>query len=159
MSHVVSMRLGDDQMERLRRIARQLGRTPSETSALIVEEALRTAEFGHIQFRSTPTGRQAHVLGTGLAVWEIAMVARAFAEDAEQTAAHLEVPLVKVQAALSYARAYPDEINAALEDNRRSFAELEHLLPSVQRVVMPNEATSESDKHGSDGTRAPDATA
>ncbi|HEU5439450.1 MAG TPA: hypothetical protein VFU88_09180 [Ktedonobacterales bacterium] len=159
MSHVVSMRLGDDQMERLRHIARQLGRTPSETSALMVEEALRTAEFGHIQFRNTPAGRQAYVLGTGMAVWEIAMVARAFSKDAEQAVAHLELPLVKVQAALSYARAYPDEITAALDDSRRSFTELEHMLPGAQRVVVSSEAMDESTERDSSDTRAPDATA
>ena len=107
MSHVMSLRLRDEQMERLRRMARQMGRTPSETSALLLEEALRRAEFGHIQFRNSPSGRQAYVLGTGMAVWEVIMVARTFGGNPVQTAALLQLPEVKVQAALNYAAAYP----------------------------------------------------
>ena len=37
MSRVISMRFGEDQIERLGRLARQLGKSPSETSALLVE--------------------------------------------------------------------------------------------------------------------------
>ncbi len=44
MSKVVSMRLEDDQMERLKRAARQLGRTPAETASLLLEESLRERE-------------------------------------------------------------------------------------------------------------------
>jgi hypothetical protein len=78
MSHVVSMRLRDEQMERLRRLARRLGYTPSEASALLLEEALRTAEFAFIQFRNSPGGRQAYVAGSSPAVWEVVMVARGY---------------------------------------------------------------------------------
>lgn len=132
MSHVVSMRLRDDQMERLRRLAHRLGRTPSETSALLLEESLREAEFAFIEFRDSPAGRQAYIMGTGLAVWEVVMVARSYDGDVAQTAAHLVWPPVKVRAALNYAEAFPEEIAAALEDNNQGFEALKRMLPNAE---------------------------
>lgn len=136
MSHVVSMRLRDDQIERLRRQARRLGRTPSETAALLVEEALRMAEFAYIEFRNSPAGRQAYVTDSSLAVWEVVMVAQAYGGDVAQTAAHLRWPQVKVQAALNYAEAYPDEIDVALADNDKGYDELKHMLPGLELFVV-----------------------
>jgi uncharacterized protein (DUF433 family) len=138
MSRVLSLRLRDGQVERLGRVARRLGRTPSETGALLLEEALRMAEFGHITFRDSPVGRQAYVQGTSLAVWEVVMVAQAHDGDATMTASYLEWPVVQVQAALQYAAAYPDEIEAALADNDAyDFAKVSRMLPQAQLVLVP----------------------
>jgi uncharacterized protein (DUF433 family) len=126
-------------MERLQRMARRLGRTPSETSALLVDEALRAAEFAFVEFRDSPVGRQAYIKGATLAVWEVIMVARDHDLDAARTAAYLEWPEHKVHAALNYAAAYPDEINHALADNDSyDFEKLSRLLPQLERfVVLP----------------------
>jgi hypothetical protein len=59
VSKVVSLRLRDDQVERLQRTARYLGRSPTETAALLLEESLREREFAGIEFRDSPVGRQA----------------------------------------------------------------------------------------------------
>jgi len=132
MSQVISMRLRDEQVERLRRLARRIGRTPSETGAMLVEESLRQAEFGHIEFRQSPVGRQAYVRGSTLAVWEIIVVARAFKLDAEQTATHLGWPRHRVQAALNYAAAFPEEIETAIADNEAiGWEDLSRQLPQA----------------------------
>ena len=137
MSRVLSLRLRDGQVERLGRVARRLGRTPSETGALLLEEALRMAEFGHITFRDSPVGRQAYVQGTSLAVWEVAMVARWHDGDAQQTASYLNWPLVRVQAALQYAAAYPDEIEAAIADNDSyDFETVKQMLPQAELYLV-----------------------
>ena len=138
MSKVVSLRFQEKQFARLRRLARRLGRSPSETGALLVEEALRRSEFASIDFRDSPVGRQAYVTGTGLAVWEVVLVARAYALDAVQTAGHLAWPVPRVQAALNYAAAYPDEVNAALEDHDATDLEaLRRLVPQTTPFVVP----------------------
>jgi uncharacterized protein (DUF433 family) len=134
MSRIVNLRLKDEQMERLRRLSRSLGRTPSETGVLVIEEALRRAEFAFIDFRHPPVGRQAYLQGTGLAVWEVVQVAQGFGLDAARTAAHLELPLNRVQAALDYAAAYQEEIDAAiLENEALDFEALSRLLPGIVR--------------------------
>ena len=157
-TQVVSMRLQEGQIERLRRLSRRLGRTPSETGALLVEEALRRAEFGHIEFRDSAAGRQAYVQGSRLAVWEVMQIARSYAQDAEnidaentdaekvdaeKTAEHLGWPVVKVQAALGYAQAFPEEIEAALEDNAAYDAQmLQRTLPQARVFVATAQGLS-----------------
>jgi hypothetical protein len=136
MSKVVSLRLRAEQWERLQRMARRLGRTPSEASVVLLEEALRAAEFGFIQFRDSPVGRQAYVLGTSLAVWEVAFLARFFDGDAERLAGHLGWPPVKVKAALAYATAYAEEIEAAVADNERGPEPLRRAVAVLETVTV-----------------------
>lgn len=71
MSQVVSTRLPDRTAERLKRFARQLGKTPSETSAILIEESLRESEFPYIEFRHSPLGRQPYLKNSSLALWEV----------------------------------------------------------------------------------------
>ena len=105
---VFSMRLPRASGERLQRMARRLGWTPSETSARLVEEGLRRNEFAFIDFRDTSMGRQAFLHGTRLAVWMVVKIARSFAGRVEKVAGHLQRPALYIQAALNYARAYPE---------------------------------------------------
>src|SRR5437588_8872831 len=101
MSNVVSMRLKDGQAERLRRMARRLGKTPSETSALLIEEALRREEFAYIDFRNSIAGRQPCMQG-GPPIWEVIMIARHFDMDAMKVAQHYPWPVSKIKATLNY---------------------------------------------------------
>ena len=144
MSRVMSIRFQDQQVERLGRISRRLGKRPSETVALLVEEALRMSEHPQIDFRDSMAGRQAYVKGSGLAVWEVAMVARDYGGDVEKVAAHLRWPRTWVQAALHYARDYHDEIETALADNDAvDFAALQRLLPQAQQIPVDDDASSD----------------
>ena len=136
MSQVVSLRLREAQMERLRRVGRRINRTPSEAAALLLEEALRTAEFAAIQFRDSAAGRQAYIQGSSLAVWEVVSLARSYGGDVTRTAEHLGWPESRVRAALNYAAAYPDEIEAAIQDNAVSYEELARLLPGLERLEV-----------------------
>ncbi|MCC7020284.1 MAG: hypothetical protein IT332_11040 [Ardenticatenales bacterium] len=140
-THVVSLRLRDEQVERLRRLARRLGRTPSEASAMLIEEALRRAEFALIDFRDSPVGRQAYLQGSTLAVWEVVLVARDHGLSAPDTAGHLEWPVHRVQAALNYAAAFAGEIEAAIADNDAvGWAELLRQVPATTVMeVSPDE--------------------
>lgn len=136
MSKVLSLRLKDDQVERLARAARRLGRTASETAALLLEESLREREFAFIEFRDSPVGRQAYLKGTRLAVWQVAALAGAFGRDANRIAAHLETPPVAIASALAYADAYPTDIEVAIADNARAAADLERLVPNREVVEV-----------------------
>lgn len=91
---------------------------------------MRRAEFADSDFRDSPVARQAYVLGSSLAVWEVVAVARQFGMDVAQVAAHLAWPEFRVQAALNYAAVYPGEMDAAIGDNAGcDFATLLRLLP------------------------------
>ena len=77
-STVVSLRVSPKQAERLQRKARSLGRSPSETGAILLEESLRRDEFAFIDFRDSPAGRQACLQGTRLSVWMVVKIARSY---------------------------------------------------------------------------------
>ncbi len=133
MSKVISLRFHNQQVERLARLARRLGRTTSEAGALLVEESLRRSEFAYIDFRDSPAGRQAYIQGSTLAVWEVVLIARSYRMDAGQTAVHLSWPVNKALAALNYAAAFPDEIDQAVQDNEAvNYAELSRMLPQTE---------------------------
>ncbi|HXI18204.1 MAG TPA: hypothetical protein VNM48_17710 [Chloroflexota bacterium] len=157
-SKVVSLRFGSQQMERLQRVARRLGRTPSETGALLVEEALRRTEFALIDFRDSIVGRQAYLQGSSLAVWEVVMVGRGYGMDAVRTAEHLQWPLPRVQAAFRYAEAFADEIEAALTDNASyTFEDITRMLPQARQFVLPASVFAEAHQplEPAAGTTAP----
>jgi|SRR6185437_2771752 len=133
MSQVISLRLRDEQMERVRRVARRMNKSASETAATLLEEALRTSEFAFIQFRDSPVGRQAYIQGSRLPAWEVVKLARAYDGDVARVAESLGWPAVKAQAALNYAAAYPEEIEAAIADSQPSDEALAALLPGMER--------------------------
>lgn len=132
MSKVVSIRLKDETWQRLQKAARRLGRKPSDASALLLDEALRQDEFAFIQFRNSAVGRQAYVVGTGLAVWEILLVAQSCGGDVDRVSALLDLPTAKVQAAVNYAAAFPSEVEEALSDADKTPEELRRLLPILE---------------------------
>lgn len=98
-------------------------------------------EFGHITFRDSPAGRQAYVLGTGLAVWEVIWLLRAHGNDVTHTATYLDWPPFRIQAAVRYAEAFPDEVEAAIEDNAsHGVQELSRMFPQLEVFVVPDDA-------------------
>ena len=134
-SIVVSMRLPAESGTRLKRMATRHGWTASDASARLVEEGLRRSEFAFIDFRDSAAGRQAYIQGSTLAVWEVLLVVRSYKQDVSAVAKHLRWPEAKVQAAINYAEAFPQEIEAALSENAATdFATLKRMLPAAVRT-------------------------
>ncbi|MCX6378775.1 MAG: transcriptional regulator [Armatimonadetes bacterium] len=138
MSRVVSMRLQEAQMERLQKVARTLGKTPSETGSVLLEEKLRETDFAFIEFRSSSIGRQAYMKGSRLAVWQVLHVAQSYFQgDAEQTAQHFGRPLAWAKAAFHYYEAYPQEIEQAIADHANGdFETLKRSVPNAQVLSL-----------------------
>ena len=137
-SPVVSLRVSNEQAQRLKRKARQLGRSASETGAILLDEGLRRDEFAFIDFRDSPVGRQAYIQGSRLAVWQVVSLVGSHGGDVAKAAKHLEWPLVKLQAALNYAGAFPDEIDSALRDNEAcDFQKVSRMLPQAEAFSAP----------------------
>ncbi len=137
MSRVVTLRVSDETAERLRAFARRAGRSVSELGALSIEEWLRQQEFADIEFRAFGAERQACVKGA-LPVWQLILVAQGYGMDVEKTAAHFDWPIHRVRAAFNYYQAFPEEIDAAIVDNRSvTFEQLRRVLPQVERIDVP----------------------
>lgn len=135
MARTLTVHLSDEQADRLDRYAKAHGVLPEETARRPVDEALRAVDHPDIEFRDSAAGRRACVRGSSLAVWEIVMLARERGDNAEATAAYLGWPIQKVHAALDYARAYPDEVWAALRENESFDADSLRALLANVRVI------------------------
>lgn len=132
-SCVVSVRLFESEKSRLDRLARRWGRTPTETGARLMQEGIRLADFGGIEFRDGPGGRVVYLRGTRLPVWMVVRLAGKFGRDAEKVANHLEVATSHVKAALNYAEAFPEEMEAAIEDHEETTAnDLKRQIPGLE---------------------------
>lgn len=144
MTNRIEIELTDGQAARLGRMAERLGGTPNEAGAALIEESLRETEFPWIDFRDSVVGRQAYCQGSGMAVWEVVMIARDFGMDAERVAQHLSVPLPMVQGALRYTAAYPDEIYGALAENDAydDFETARRGLPDLVQYEREDEVAS-----------------
>ena len=135
-STVISMRLPLESGKRLKRMANRHGWTPSDASAKLVEEGLRRSEFAFIDFRDSLAGRQACIQGSSLAVWEVMLVLRSYDGAVAAVARHLGWPIGKVQAAVHYADAFPEEIDEAIADNDSAdFETLKRMLPQATEFV------------------------
>ena len=135
-STVISMRLPAASGKRLRRMANRHGWTPSDASARLVEEGLRRSEFAFIDFRDSPAGRQACLQGSTLAVWEIMLLVDSYRKNVSAVAKHLKWPEAKIQAAINYAAAFPEEISEAIAENEATdFEALRRMLPQAAEFV------------------------
>jgi uncharacterized protein (DUF433 family) len=133
---VISMRLPADSGNRLKRMANRHGWTPSDASARLVEEGLRRSEFAFIDFRDSAAGRQACIQGSTLAVWEVLLLVQSYKGDVAAVAKHLKWPEAKVQAAINYAKAFPEETEGAVSENAAvDFEALKRMLPQAIEFI------------------------
>jgi hypothetical protein len=136
-SVVISMRLPTESGNRLRRMANRHGWTPSDASARLVEEGLRRSEFAFIDFRDSLAGRQAYIQGSTLAVWEVSLLVHSFGGNVSAVARHLQWPQARVQAAINYAKAFPEEVESAVSENAATdFEALKRRLPQATEFVF-----------------------
>jgi hypothetical protein len=70
--------------------------------------------------------------GTGLDVWEILELLRAYAGDEERLCAAHPWSANATCASRAYGERFPDEIAAFVEDSRRPLGELRQLYPFLQ---------------------------
>ena len=141
MSQILSLRIPEHMVERLDRFARRLGNGMTRTKAgvLLLEEALREAEFSCVEYRDSPIGRQPYMKGSGLAIWEVIMIAKPRQMNAERIAQDYPYPVENIQAALNFYEAYRDEIDQAIEDNQIGYEALKRLLPNARLFEAPKE--------------------
>lgn len=126
----INVELRDEVAERLDRFATGLRKSRGEATAQLIEEGLRHAEFPAIEFRDSVVGRQAYVVGSRLAVWEVLMVAQGYELEVGLTAQHLQIDHDQVSQALRYASMFESEVRQALDENRA-------ITPEKLRASLP----------------------
>ena len=126
----LSLRVAEDVRLDLERIARRFGTSPATLGADYVTQGVRTSKHPSIEFRQTPAGRMAYVRGVRLPVWLAVETMEDCRGDSEKAARLLRLPALLFQAALVYARAFPEEISADREAGHRPLEEIDSLVPN-----------------------------
>ena len=131
-------------MERLRRYVRaRPGLSASAATSRFVDEALRMEEHPGVLFRDGPSGRRAVLVG-GPDVWEVIRVVqsarRAEPELDAQSVVRLAVETLglapgRVQIALTYFAAYPEEIDEQIRDGEEAERAAEELWERERRLL------------------------
>jgi uncharacterized protein (DUF433 family) len=83
----------------------------------VAEEAAKTRRFPGIAFRGEEHDRRAWVIGTGLDVWELVEMYQV--EGLERVLKEHPIDERQLEAALSYWREHPEEIDPAIEETGR----------------------------------------
>lgn len=117
-SRPVSLRLSEEVRSAIDETARRTRRPFSSVANEMLEEAVRMRRIPGIYFADTPTGREAHVEGTGLGVWEVIAGYRRVDEDGERLRKEFDwLSEHQLRAALAYFEAYPKEINERIAED------------------------------------------
>jgi uncharacterized protein (DUF433 family) len=110
--------------------ARRQRRSKSAVVEALADEAMRTRLFPGIAFRGTDAQRRAWMIGTGLDVWEICQMHEEIG-SIEELVADTQLLARHVQLAAAYRARFPEEIDAAIAENRRPLEEWQELYPFV----------------------------
>ncbi len=125
-----SMRLSSRMQALIDREAKRTGRSRGAIVEALAEEALRMRLFPGIAFRGTDWERRAWVMGTALDVWQIVDAHRDIG-SIERMAEGGAADERQIRLALDYYRMFPEEVDAAIADNRRPLAQLAEDFPFI----------------------------
>jgi uncharacterized protein (DUF433 family) len=105
-----SARIPGRTKEALETYAEARGASTSSVAARLLEEGLRMERFPGIDFRWTPSGRQAHVTGTGLSAWEMNMIWESHGRNVNRALKNYpHLKAAQIQVGSAYIEAYPRE--------------------------------------------------
>lgn len=125
-----SMRLSAGLERMVDREARRTGRSRGAVVEALAEEALRMRLFPGVAFRGADWERRAWVIGTALDVWQIVDAHRDFG-SVERMVEEGNVSERQIRLALDYRERFPEEIDAAIAENRRSLDQLREEFPFI----------------------------
>ncbi len=128
----VSVRLDKSILSAVRAKARTTGKPVSRVIREMLELMLRMERFPGIVFVEGPTGRRAHLAGTGLDVWEVIGLLQEYQAVAKLYGDFPQLSPIVIQVARAYAEAYPEEINTFLELNDQTPDQLRKKLPWLE---------------------------
>lgn len=107
----LAIRMPQDVSTRLREYAERRRLSASAAALQFVDEGLRMEMFPGIDFRWTPGGRCAHVIGTGLAAWELLMIWQDHQGQIKRISKNYPaLKPVQIEAAVAYMKAFPEEM-------------------------------------------------
>jgi hypothetical protein len=124
------MRLSKQMETLVDREAKRTGRSRGAIVEALADEALRMRLFPGIAFRGVDWERRAWVIGTAHDVWQIVDAHRDIG-SVERMAEGGSANERQIRLALDYYEMFPEEIDAAVAENRRPIEQLEEEFPFI----------------------------
>jgi hypothetical protein len=125
-----SMRLSKQVEALVDQEAARTGRSKGAIVEALADEALRMRLFPGIAFKGADWERRSWVVGTALDVWQI-VDAFQDVKSVERMAAGGSANERQIRLALDYYKRFPEEIDAAVAENRRMIEQLEEEFPFI----------------------------
>ena len=130
-----SLRMPKEMAKPIEEMAKASGRDFSSMVNELVGEAVKMRRFPGIIFVDGPSGRRAHLAGTGLEIWEIIATYNSLNhDDARLTKAYHWLQSTLIRSALGYYTAYPKEIDEQISFNEQWTKE--HLATQYPSLAM-----------------------
>lgn len=130
----ISFRPSKSLDERLDRMRERTGIPKGRLVEELADEAERSRRYPGLAFRSEPGRRRAWVIGSPFDVWEVIEAWQDLGEDEQETLERLQLNPRQLKLALAYYREFPDEVDAALQLQRRPLEQLAKEYPFIEVV-------------------------
>lgn len=138
----VSLPISEDLAERLRAEGEASDQPPPVLAASLIDEGLKTRQFPGIVFMDGPSGRRARLAG-GPDVWQIIRALQEVPADqydpVETVCIESDLHERQIRLALSFYEAYPDEIEAKIEDNRAAGKRIDKMIAEREQAIARGE--------------------
>jgi hypothetical protein len=125
------MRLSKSMEALVSKEAERTGRSKGAVVEALADEALRMRLFPGIAFRGTDWDRRAWVIGTALDVWQVVDAYRDLGSVRHMVGEGSAVNERQVRLALDYYERFPEEVDTAIAENRRSLEDLREEFPFI----------------------------
>jgi uncharacterized protein (DUF433 family) len=129
-SRPFTLRLSSSVDELVTEEARRTRRSKGAVVEALAGEALRSRLFPGIAFRGTDWERRPWIIGTALDVWEIIRAYQDFG-SVDRMLQESDLTEAQLRLALAYYDRFPEEIDEAIAESRRSLDDLRTRFPSV----------------------------
>ncbi|MBS1869937.1 MAG: hypothetical protein JSS99_09760 [Actinobacteria bacterium] len=131
-----SMRLSKETDRIITAEAQRTKRSKGSVVESLAEEALKARLVPGVAFRGDDYNRRAWVIGTSLDVWQIIEAYEDFERDVDRVVAETDLAKRELRTAVSYYARFPEEIDAFIELNRRSLADLQAEHPHADVIAV-----------------------
>ena len=113
-----SMRIPEDTVEAIEKIAQQKGKDFSTVTKELLDESIRMYRCPGIVFTEGVNGRRARIAGSGIEVWEVIACYQSVGKDFTRLKETFHwISEFQLRTALSYYQAYPEEIDRLISQN------------------------------------------
>jgi uncharacterized protein (DUF433 family) len=115
--------------------AKRTRRSKGAVLDALADEAIRVRRFPGVGFKGDDWDRRAWLMGTGLDIWQIIEALKDFG-SVDRMTAESDLNDRQIRLALAYYGEYPEEIDQAISENRRSLEELRAEYPHIDVIEV-----------------------